>query len=285
MQPRPHDEAADLTFRAWLEGNFPGSGSPELELLQSLFFYFRKELKSRIMPFCLTAERHIRKKGLLDPGYYTEKPGAVPADELLSPIAAEEEVAMHRLPEMEYSIQYSRLPKVDEVIGLVTLDQLSFNEVYEREFPRIARLVLSHGGTLETACDIFQDAMVILLEKIRHGKLTLSGSIGTYLYSVCRHILGDHFRRNKRDRKMKAWYTDEYRDDNFFPWEKPENYDRVAEVMDRLGDPCKTLLEWFYYRQKDWEFIASTLGYKDAASARNQKYKCLEKIRRLSSGR
>ena len=62
-------------------------------------------------------------------------------------------------------------------------------------------------------------------------------------------------------------------------------YDRVAEVMDRLGDPCKTLLEWFYYRQKDWEFIASKLGYKDAASARNQKYKCLEKIRRWSSGR
>ena len=186
---------------------------------------------------------------------------------------------MHRLPEMDYSIQYSIEPKVDEVIGLVTLDQLSFNEVYEREFPRIARLVLNHGGTLETACDIFQDAMVILLEKIRHGKLSLSSSIGTYLYSVCRHILGDQFRRNKRDRKMKAWYTDEYRDDIFFPWEKPENVDRVAEVMDRLGDPCKTLLEWFYYRQKDWEFIASTLGYKDAASARNQKYKCLEKIR------
>ena len=285
MQPHPHDEAADLTFRDWLEGNFPGSGSAETELLQSLFFYFRKEFKSRIRPFCLTAERTIRKKGLLDPGYYAEEEDAVPFDEILSPMAAEEEVAMQRLPEMDYSIQYSIEPKVDEVIGLVTLDQLSFNEVYEREFPRIARLVLNHGGTLETACDIFQDAMVILLEKIGHGKLTLTSSIGTYLYSVCRHILGDHFRRNNKDRKMKAWYTDEYRDDLFFPWEKPENYDRVAEVMDRLGEPCKTLLEWFYYRQKDWEFIASKLGYKDAASARNQKYKCLEKIRRLSSGR
>jgi DNA-directed RNA polymerase specialized sigma24 family protein len=66
--------------------------------------------------------------------------------------------------------------------------------VYEREFPGIARMVLSHGGTVENACDIFQDAMVILLEKIGHGKLTLSSSIGTYLYSVCRHILGDRFR-------------------------------------------------------------------------------------------
>jgi RNA polymerase sigma factor (sigma-70 family) len=285
MQPRPHDEAADLTFREWLEGNFSGSFSAETELLQSLFFYFRNRYKSQIMPFCLTAEKHIGSEGLLDPRTYAEESGAVPADELLSPMAAEKEVSMHRLPEMDYSIQYSIEPKVDEVIGLVTLDQVAFNEVYEREFPRIARLVLSHGGTLETACDIFQDAMVILLEKIRHGKLTLTSSIGTYLYSVCRHILGDHFRRDNRDRKMKAWYTVEYRDDLFFPWEKPDNYARVAEVMDRLGDPCKTLLEWFYYRQKDWEFIASTLGYKDAASARTQKYKCLEKIRSRSSGK
>jgi RNA polymerase sigma factor (sigma-70 family) len=282
MEPHHHDEAADLTFREWLEGNLPGSASADLELLQSLFFYFRNRYKSRIRPFCLTAERYIRSRGLLDPRTYTEKEEAFQFDELFTPKAAKEEVEMLRSYEMEYSYnRYSRKPGVDEVIGLVTLDQLSFNELYEREFPPIARLVLSHGGTVETACDIFQDAMVILLEKIQQGKLTLSASIGTYLNSVCRHILGDQFRRNKRDQRMKAWFTEKYRDDIFFPWEKPDPYARVAEVMDRIGEPCKALLEWFYYRQKDWESIASALGYKDAASARNQKYKCLEKIRSL----
>jgi len=214
MEPHPPDEAADLTFSEWLEGNLPGSSSAELELLQSLFFYFRNRYKSRIRPFCLTAERYIRSRGLLDPRYYTEEEEALPLDEPHRPVAAKEEVEMLRSPEMEYSYdRYSRKTGVDEVIGLATLDQISFNEVYEREFPRIARMVLSHGGTVETACDIFQDAMVILLEKIGHGKLTLSASIGTYLYSVCRHILGDQFRRNKRDQKMKAWYTEKYRDD------------------------------------------------------------------------
>ncbi len=84
MQPHPYDEAADLAFREWLEGNFSGSVSAETELLQSLFFYFRNRYKSLIMPFCLTAEKQIRSGGLLDPRYYAEKPGAVPADELLS---------------------------------------------------------------------------------------------------------------------------------------------------------------------------------------------------------
>ena len=107
MQPHPHDEAADLTFREWLEGNSSGSVSAELELLQSLFFYFRNRYKSLIMPFCLTAEKYIGSEGLLDPGHYAEEEDAIPPDELFSPMAAEEEVAMHRLPEMDYSIQYS----------------------------------------------------------------------------------------------------------------------------------------------------------------------------------
>jgi hypothetical protein len=47
-----------------------------------------------------------------------------------------------------------------------------------------------------------------------------------------------------------------------------------------LGDPCKELLECFYYKNLSWSEIASRLGYSSAASARNQKYKCLERIRK-----
>jgi len=92
MEPHHHDEAADLTFREWLEGNLPGSASADLELLQSLFFYFRNRYKSRIRPFCLTAERYIRSRGLLDPRTYTEKEEAFQFDELFTPKAAKEEV-------------------------------------------------------------------------------------------------------------------------------------------------------------------------------------------------
>jgi len=54
----------------------------------------------------------------------------------------------------------------------------------------------------------------------------------------------------------------------------------VAGILEKMGDPCKALLESFYFNQLSWEAIAEKFGYSNAASARNQKYKCLERIRK-----
>ena len=59
----------------------------------------------------------------------------------------------------------------------------------------------------------------------------------------------------------------------------PDIFENVNRAIETLGDPCKQLLECYYYKNLSWAAIASKLGYANAASARNQKYKCLERIR------
>jgi predicted DNA-binding protein YlxM (UPF0122 family) len=54
----------------------------------------------------------------------------------------------------------------------------------------------------------------------------------------------------------------------------------VAAILEKITDPCKGLLESFYFDQLSWDAIAEKYGYSNAASARNQKYKCLERIRK-----
>jgi len=54
---------------------------------------------------------------------------------------------------------------------------------------------------------------------------------------------------------------------------------RLNEI-EKLGGKCKELLYHFYYLNRDWKTITEELGYISEASARNQKYKCLEKIRK-----
>ena len=53
----------------------------------------------------------------------------------------------------------------------------------------------------------------------------------------------------------------------------------LNNAIEKLGYPCKKLLECFYYKRMSWNEIAFALGYKSAASAKNQKYKYLERIR------
>ena len=62
--------------------------------------------------------------------------------------------------------------------------------------------------------------------------------------------------------------------------EEPDVYQQVSNAINSLGDPCKELLELYYFGNFSWKKIASHLGYASAASARNQKYKCLERIRK-----
>jgi hypothetical protein len=50
---------------------------------------------------------------------------------------------------------------------------------------------------------------------------------------------------------------------------------------DSLGEPCKSLLEAFYIEKKSMDQIALTFGYTNADNAKNQKYKCLMRLKKL----
>jgi len=48
-----------------------------------------------------------------------------------------------------------------------------------------------------------------------------------------------------------------------------------------LGAPCKDLLMKFYFEKKSMKDIAEELQL-DAASTRNKKYRCMQKLRELA---
>jgi DNA-directed RNA polymerase specialized sigma24 family protein len=59
------------------------------------------------------------------------------------------------------------------------------------------------------------------------------------------------------------------------------NLNLISRCFDQLGDPCHTLLDLFYYQKKSMEEITVELNYKNTDSAKNQKYKCIERLRKL----
>jgi RNA polymerase sigma factor (sigma-70 family) len=156
-----------------------------------------------------------------------------------------------------------------------------FNELYEYEFPKVVNLIIKNSGNVEMAQDVFQNAIVILMEKVFGKKLDLTCSIETYLYSICKHLWMDQLRQNKKEKQMIQFYNEEFQPDDISVsfYNTPDIYENVNRAIENLVDPCKQLLDCFYYKNMSWDEIASSLGYANAASARNQKYKCLERIR------
>ncbi|WP_431215013.1 RNA polymerase sigma factor [Puia sp. P3] len=53
----------------------------------------------------------------------------------------------------------------------------------------VLSLILNNSGYPDDARDIFQEAMIVLYEKVRSGTFELNCQLKTYLYSVCRRLL------------------------------------------------------------------------------------------------
>jgi hypothetical protein len=51
--------------------------------------------------------------------------------------------------------------------------------------------------------------------------------------------------------------------------------------MEKIGEPCKTILEDYYIHRKSMLEIADRFGYTNAENAKNQKYKCLMRLKKL----
>jgi len=51
------------------------------------------------------------------------------------------------------------------------------------EYPKIKSLILKSGGTEELAQEIFNDSLVLLIEKISSPKFELTSKMTTYLYA------------------------------------------------------------------------------------------------------
>lgn len=62
---------------------------------------------------------------------------------------------------------------------------------------------------------------------------------------------------------------------------RDEEFEILEKAIGSLGEPCKSLIEAFYVQKKNMQEIAGQFGYTNADNAKNQKYKCLMRLKKL----
>jgi len=167
--------------------------------------------------------------------------------------------------------------------GLANNDKKAIETIYKSNYNMVQALIISNNGTAEDARDIFQETMIVLYEKARSGMLELNCQVKTYVYSVSRRLWLKRLQQMNRYVPVVEMMADVVAVD-----EDIEEHDRVNlefEVMEKavgsLGEPCKSLLEAFYLQKKNMQDIATEFGYTNADNAKNQKYKCLMRLKKL----
>jgi len=63
--------------------------------------------------------------------------------------------------------------------------------------------------------------------------------------------------------------------------EQEENISQMKKALMKLGEPCNTIISDFYLYDASMQDICEKFGYTNPDNAKNQKYKCLVRLKRI----
>jgi RNA polymerase sigma factor (sigma-70 family) len=167
--------------------------------------------------------------------------------------------------------------------GLATNDKLAVETIYQENYNTMQALIMNNNGAADDAKDIFQEAMIVLYEKVRTEGFELHCQIKTFLYSVCRRLWLKRLQQQNRyaspGDSMEA--VVDVDDDLEVHERKDLELDMMEKAIGGLGEPCKSLIEAYYLQKKSMQDIAAEFGYTNADNAKTQKYKCLIRLKKI----
>jgi RNA polymerase sigma factor (sigma-70 family) len=166
--------------------------------------------------------------------------------------------------------------------GLARNDRKSVETIYKENYNMVQSLIINNNGSADDAKDIFQEAMIVLYEKARSGSFELNCQIKTYVYSVCRRLWLKKLQQASRFSEVKdIEAVVPVEDDVDDHARKNAEFEMMNKAIGSLGEPCKSLLEAFYFQKKHMQEIAADFGYTNAENAKTQKYKCLLRLKKI----
>lgn len=176
------------------------------------------------------------------------------------------------------------IPTDSEVIlGILNNSESVLKRLYIAYFPMVLQLIINNNGDGDDAKDIYQEAIIILYNKVKTGDFELSSKLKTYIYSVCRRLWLKRLSQMNRyggdikDFEEYLSVDDESEKNN----ERDLQFNKMGEALKLLGEPCKTILEDFYINNRSMKEICEDFGYTNADNAKTQKYKCLQRLKKL----
>lgn len=180
------------------------------------------------------------------------------------------------------------------ISGIRSFDNACSTLLYKKHRDYCLRFMRKMYDDEEEIKDIYQDAIILFIEKVRDGKFELNNaSIQTYLNSVCRRQILVRLKDKKRP-KLYSEFADGDFDDSIVDWHEEDqtlNQERLQITMEELdkmksdGGKCYEILYLFFFRKSSMESIASGLGYSNADNAKNQKSRCQKRLREAINNR
>jgi len=181
---------------------------------------------------------------------------------------------------------YGKKKSEKEIIHLIKSKQnisIALKQIYEQYYGIIKTLILTNSGNKQDAEDIFQEAIMVLIDMIQGERFAEKSSLKTLIYAICRNMWLDQLKR-----RSKYVIRDTHKDyelgmepDVSLALVSSEKRNELEQVFNQLGEPCHSMLKAYYYEELSipqlWERYKKQ--FKNEQVIRNKKSKCLRTLR------
>lgn len=173
--------------------------------------------------------------------------------------------------------------QLDIILKLKANDEQTLRSLYIGNYPKIERYILDNSGTSDDAKDIYQETFMAVWRSIQTGKASFTGldKLQGYIYRVAQFKWTDQLRHNKKHgtgslpeiEAGDAWIAEGNSDQDDY-------IERVKQHFANMEEPCKDVLYRFYFMKQNMNEIAAKYSWTDA-TAKNNKYRCLQRLRQM----
>ncbi|MBC8767752.1 sigma-70 family RNA polymerase sigma factor [Arenibacter sp. BSSL-BM3] len=183
--------------------------------------------------------------------------------------------------------QFLARTQEETFVGVLQNNDLVLRSLYEGVYPKVRHFILQNNGVEDQAKDMFQEAFVATWKNVKDGKLKKDNGLNVeaYLFTIAKNKWLDYLRSSRYKKTTRVDKVIHLRldveEEESEPSQDQDEMVAMQRAFKQLGEKCKMVLKLFYYERKSMDEISSELQIT-SASVRNQKYRCMEKLRLLS---
>lgn len=152
-----------------------------------------------------------------------------------------------------------------------------------QEYPKIKHLILKEGLSKELAEEIFQNSLLLFIEKVEDPNFVLRSKASTFLCGINRFLAKNEAKSQRKSIQVEWTDATSFDDSELdYDFEKEARLNQLEFILSQISEKCQHIFRLFYFEKQSMGAIAKHLNYASTNSAKTQKYKCIEQAVKLS---
>ena len=161
--------------------------------------------------------------------------------------------------------------------GIFQNDRKVMDYIYDRFYGKVEGFIMGRGGNPEHIKDVFQEALMVIIQKVRNEGLNLTCTFSTYLLAVCKNIWMHDMRKSKillvEDSKLDSVPVEDEVD-----WDQQKKFlDLYFHHFNQLSEDCQKLLR-LHFGKVSLAEIQQIFGYSSEHYTSDRKYRCKQSL-------